>query len=376
MILRVAASAAVAASTAAACSLDGAWHYHDEQYTLKMAKPGATSGALTATVVPGHAGACTWCTAHGTLGADGSVEMHYDNGDSNTGTLSKDCKSLSWGWEAGTGTGAPVEPDAAAAPCKPGHHSGGRPSPPPPAAHPEIKVPLPLPIPLAPAPAPTPPPHSPPPIRGLSAAGAGWAGRPRDQLVPPGHRLRGQLAGHHQPLLRPPLPPRGGGGQAVPQRRPQGAPPVSARHTMNPVPFRRFSALTVGGRKRLNFMFQSWVVNMYLDCPTGLGLHCPNATQIGAPTRSSHQHASLVLHLSFRTISRWCGAAARPTPHCPHASLALPESTRPGAFVSSRSPLALHHSFRAISRCCPRCSAEQTVAGVAISDVRGRGPRW
>ena len=74
------------------------------------------------------AAACTWCTAHGTLGADGSVEMHYDNGDSNTGTLSKDCKSLSWGWEAGTGTGAPVEPDAAAAPCKPGHHSGGRPT--------------------------------------------------------------------------------------------------------------------------------------------------------------------------------------------------------------------------------------------------------
>ena len=92
-------------------------------------------------------------------------------------------------------------------------------------------------------------------------------------------------------------------------------------------------------------MFQSWVVNMYLDCPTGLGLHCPNATQIGAPPLRSPQHASLVLHLSFRTISRWCGAAARPTPHCPHASLALPESTRPGAFVSSRSPLALHHSF-------------------------------
>ena len=109
-------------------------------------------------------------------------------------------------------------------------------------------------------------------------------------------------------------------------------------------------------------MFQSWVVNMYLDCPTGLGLHCPNATQIGAPPLSSPQHASLALHLSFRTISRWCGAAARPTPHCPHASLALPESTRPGTFVSSRSSLALDHSFRAISRCCPRCSAEQTVA--------------
>eukprot|EP00041_Stephanoeca_diplocostata_P034203 m.1150901 g.1150901 ORF g.1150901 m.1150901 type:complete len:780 (+) comp24479_c0_seq2:116-2455(+) len=31
---------------------------------------------------------------------------------------------------------------------------------------------------------------------------------------------------------------------------------------------------------KLNFMFQSWVVSMYLDCPPGMGLHCPSPTQI------------------------------------------------------------------------------------------------
>mmetsp|Transcript_35724 Transcript_35724/g.93375 ORF Transcript_35724/g.93375 Transcript_35724/m.93375 type:complete len:832 (-) Transcript_35724:153-2648(-) len=33
---------------------------------------------------------------------------------------------------------------------------------------------------------------------------------------------------------------------------------------------------------RLNFMFQSWVVSMYLDCPAGMGFHCPNTAQITA----------------------------------------------------------------------------------------------
>lgn len=31
---------------------------------------------------------------------------------------------------------------------------------------------------------------------------------------------------------------------------------------------------------KLNFMFQSWVISMYLDCPPGLGLVCPNTTQV------------------------------------------------------------------------------------------------
>ena len=29
---------------------------------------------------------------------------------------------------------------------------------------------------------------------------------------------------------------------------------------------------------KLNFMFQSWVISMFFDCPPNLGLHCPNAT--------------------------------------------------------------------------------------------------
>jgi hypothetical protein len=29
---------------------------------------------------------------------------------------------------------------------------------------------------------------------------------------------------------------------------------------------------------KLNFMFQSWVISMYFDCPPHLGLHCPNST--------------------------------------------------------------------------------------------------
>ena len=31
---------------------------------------------------------------------------------------------------------------------------------------------------------------------------------------------------------------------------------------------------------KLNFMFQSWIVDMYLDCPPGLGYHCPSASQV------------------------------------------------------------------------------------------------
>jgi len=31
---------------------------------------------------------------------------------------------------------------------------------------------------------------------------------------------------------------------------------------------------------KLNFMFQSWMIDLYLDCPVGMGLHCPNETQV------------------------------------------------------------------------------------------------
>ncbi len=30
----------------------------------------------------------------------------------------------------------------------------------------------------------------------------------------------------------------------------------------------------------LKFMTQSYLVSLYLDCPAGLGLHCPNASSI------------------------------------------------------------------------------------------------
>ena len=116
------------------CTVDGLWHYHDEEYMLKMDNSGALSGPLTATVVPGHVAGCTWCVAKGNLSTDGTVTMHYDNGDSNSGTLSKDCKSLSWGWEAGP-TSAPAEVDVA--PCVPGKHGGGGNAP---TTHPEIEV--------------------------------------------------------------------------------------------------------------------------------------------------------------------------------------------------------------------------------------------
>ena len=31
---------------------------------------------------------------------------------------------------------------------------------------------------------------------------------------------------------------------------------------------------------RLHFTAQSWIVDLYLDCPTDMGLHCPNASAI------------------------------------------------------------------------------------------------
>ena len=70
-----------------ACSLAGPWHYHGEQYLIA-----ADGDKLTAKVVPGHQAGCSWCEAHGTLGVDGRAEMHYDNGDSNTGTVAADSK--------------------------------------------------------------------------------------------------------------------------------------------------------------------------------------------------------------------------------------------------------------------------------------------
>ena len=35
-----------------------------------------------------------------------------------------------------------------------------------------------------------------------------------------------------------------------------------------------------GGPAQLQFMTQSYLVSLFLDCPTGMGLHCPNATYV------------------------------------------------------------------------------------------------
>ena len=42
------------------------------------------------------------------------------------------------------------------------------------------------------------------------------------------------------------------------------------------------SALQHFTDSKLNFMFQSWIIDLYLDCPTGMGLHCPSAAQASA----------------------------------------------------------------------------------------------
>ena len=36
-----------------------------------------------------------------------------------------------------------------------------------------------------------------------------------------------------------------------------------------------------GGEERIRWMCQSWILSMYLDCPAGAGLHCPDAAALG-----------------------------------------------------------------------------------------------
>jgi hypothetical protein len=46
---------------------------------------------------------------------------------------------------------------------------------------------------------------------------------------------------------------------------------------------------------KLSFMFQSWVISMFFDCPTGLGLHCPNATAVSS-VRDAVEIGDIVWH--------------------------------------------------------------------------------
>jgi hypothetical protein len=215
---------AAAAVEIGGCRIEGPWNYHNEQYILSMDIPGATSGNLTVEAVPGHLAGCNWCIAHGVLGVGGHMEMHYDNGDSNTGSISTDCKKFSWGWEAGTGTSKPIVPKGK---CVPGgaHH---RPSGPPP------------------------PPPSPPNEPGIDIKVVHVINSCHLDIgfADSSQGIINRYFDHHFPLA-----------------------------ALEGKIFRS-GVLKGPAPKRLGFMFQSWVVNMYLDCPTGMGLHCPNATEI------------------------------------------------------------------------------------------------
>ena len=42
---------------------------------------------------------------------------------------------------------------------------------------------------------------------------------------------------------------------------------------------------------KLNFMFQSWVLNLYFDCPPNMGIHCPDAAakaKVEAAIKANH----------------------------------------------------------------------------------------
>ena len=59
LLLKIAMVGVVLGGEALGCTLEGLWHYGDEEYTLHMDSKGAQLGGLTATVVPEHKGHCT-----------------------------------------------------------------------------------------------------------------------------------------------------------------------------------------------------------------------------------------------------------------------------------------------------------------------------
>ena len=52
---------------------------------------------------------------------------------------------------------------------------------------------------------------------------------------------------------------------------------------------------------RLRFMVQSYLVSLYLDCPEGMGIHCPTAAQVGV----SRGIAAAVLVLVSAVLLDW-----------------------------------------------------------------------
>ena len=61
-----------------------------------------------------------------------------------------------------------------------------------------------------------------------------------------------------------------------------------------------------GGQEGLKWMTQSYLVGLYLDCPTGIGVHCPNATSLAA-FKDAVTKGDIYWH------GEWFGSA--PTPH-------------------------------------------------------------
>lgn len=56
-----------------------------------------------------------------------------------------------------------------------------------------------------------------------------------------------------------------------------------------------------GGAAQLKFMTQSYLVSLFMDCPAGMGLHCPNASYVADFT----VRACCLCHASACVQSRW-----------------------------------------------------------------------
>ena len=55
-----------------------------------------------------------------------------------------------------------------------------------------------------------------------------------------------------------------------------------------------------GGAAQLKFMTQSYLVSLFMDCPAGMGLHCPNASYVADFTVRA---CCLCQCLGMRTVS-------------------------------------------------------------------------
>ena len=91
-----------------------------------------------------------------------------------------------------------------------------------------------------------------------------------------------------------------------------------------------------GGPEGVRWMCQSWILNLYLDCPSGAGLHCPGAAALGefdeavrngaitwhGKHKRNHTHsprqcacASFTVRLQTASSSCACGCVCSAFPH-------------------------------------------------------------